>query len=165
MNAQLRESRRSLHRLLQPWWKLCRKCRPNNVLSLLKTSAVDQTERMAYAGRVLRLANRIATLESALAELAKTEYAAKQDSFIKSLRRFSNAVAGPECGSALVVANVAIARYQLPRKSRTATRRASEGLNRARYCIRRHRNFRGTLQPGPENTAGMWPAVGCWNVL
>src|SRR6266403_3214192 len=77
------------------------------LLSLTRNSAANQTERMATPEELYAL-KRIAEVESALAELAKTEYSSKEDSFIAA--EISAQVAGPELQSALVVsANVEIA--------------------------------------------------------
>src|SRR4029077_19559334 len=77
------------------------------LLSPVKNSTGNQTERMATPEELYAL-KRIAEVESALAELAKTEYSPKEDSFIAA--EISTQVAGPELESALVVsASVAIA--------------------------------------------------------
>src|SRR5258707_4664715 len=78
-----------------------------DLLSPVRNSAANQTERMATPEELYAL-KRIAEVESALAELAKTEYSSKEDSFIAA--EISAQVAGPELQSALVVsANVEIA--------------------------------------------------------
>ena len=77
------------------------------VLLPVKNSAGNQTERMATPEELYAL-KRIAEVESALAELAKTEYSATEDRFIAA--EISTPVARPELESALVVsANVEIA--------------------------------------------------------
>src|SRR5260370_40151483 len=78
-----------------------------DLLSLVKNSAGNQTERMATPEELYAL-KRIAEVESALAELAKSEYSSKEDSIIAA--DISMQVAQPEPQSALVVsANVEIA--------------------------------------------------------
>src|SRR5258708_29582800 len=78
-----------------------------DVLSRVKNSAGSETERMARPEELYAL-KRIAEVESALAELAKSEYSSKEDSIIAA--DISMQVAQPEPESALVVsANVEIA--------------------------------------------------------
>src|SRR5258708_32536002 len=89
------------------WGKRMPEVLAQDVLSPVKDSAGNQTERMATPEELYAL-KRIAEVESALAELAKSEYSSTEDSFIAA--EISTQVAGPKLESALVVsANVEIA--------------------------------------------------------
>jgi uncharacterized protein YjbI with pentapeptide repeats len=71
-----------------------------NLLSPVENSARNQTERMATPEELYAL-KRIAEVESALAELAKSEYSSKQDSSI--VAEISTQVTQPELESAVEV--------------------------------------------------------------
>src|SRR5258708_29184526 len=125
-----------------------------DVLSPVKNSAGNQTERMATPEELYAL-KRIAEVESALAELAKTEYSSKEDRFIAA--EISTQVAGPELESAPVVsANVAIAavnnsasKDKLPPAELAKVATQSETASAATEITE------DVPTPAAENTAGM----------
>src|SRR5216684_8904385 len=129
-----------------------------DVLSPVENSVRNQTERMATAEELYAL-KRIAEVESALAELAKSEYSPKEDSFIAA--EIATQVAGPELESALVVsANVEIAavnnsasKVELPPAELAKVATEPETASAATEITE------DVATPAAENTAGM---AGSW---
>src|SRR5258707_11183385 len=129
-----------------------------DLLSPVENSARNQTERMATPEELYAL-KRIAEVESALAELAKTEYSSKEDSFIAA--EIATQVPGPELESALVVsANVEIAavnnsasKVELPPAELAKVATEPETASAATEITE------DVATPAAENTAGM---AGSW---
>jgi len=134
-----------------------------DVLSPVENSVRNQTERMATAEELYAL-KRIAEVESALAELAKSEYSPKEDSFIAA--EISAQVAQPELESAIAVsanasANVEIAsvnssasKVELPTAEPTKVATAIPESASAATEITEE-----VATPAAENAAGM---AGSW---
>src|SRR5712671_6136716 len=134
-----------------------------DVLSPVNNSAGNQTERMATPEELYAL-KRIAEVESALAELAKSEYSPKEDSFIAA--EISAQVAQPELESAIAVsanasANVEIAsvnssasKVELPTAEPTKVATAIPESASAATEITEE-----VATPAAENAAGM---AGSW---